>query len=211
MTGGTADCGPMFINSRGGRVSPMGLFAACLFCIGISAYGLTYTFTTIDVPSAASTECDGISGDQIAGTAFFNGTPDAQFLLESGTFSHSLFDISGQVTGISGGTVIGYQQTDTSHPGIRSFAQVSGTPENDQYDQVNPCYALGIDGQIIVGMRHLSDDSASVPQIGFTYNLGTRVFTDLINPAIYPELVMPAARSGNRPLPRRRDRRCIYL
>jgi hypothetical protein len=189
----------MFTENLGGR--SRGLFSAVLavglLCFGLRAQGVTYTFTTIDVPSADKTECDGISGDQIAGIAFFSGTPNGQFILQSGTFSQSLFELSGQVTGISDGALIGYQQTDTSHPGIRSFVEISATRDNDQYDEVNPCYALGIDQQNIVGMRDLQDNSASVPQIGFTYNLATQVFNDLINPAIYPELVMPKARSGN--------------
>ena len=173
------------------------MLLACWYCTGLRANAGTYTFTTIGVPSATKTECDGISGDQIAGTASFNGTPNGRFILQSGTFSDSLFELSGQVTGISGDTFIDYEQTDTSAPGIRSFAISPGASQNIQYDQLHPCYALGIDQQNVVGIRGLGDDSASVSQIGFTYNIATQLFTDLINPAIYPNLVIPKARSGN--------------
>jgi len=173
------------------------MFTICCFFMDLRADASTYTFTTIDVPSATKTECDGISGNQIAGTAYFNGTPNGRFILQSGTFSQSLFEISGQVTGVSGDTFIDYEQTDTSAPGIRSYAISPGAYQDIQYDQLYPCYALGIDQQNVVGIRQLSDDSASVPQIGFTYDIATQVFTDLINPAIYPNLVLPKARSGN--------------
>ncbi|MGA3170674.1 MAG: hypothetical protein ABSE62_06640 [Chthoniobacteraceae bacterium] len=176
------------------------MVAAVLWLLaGSNGMGQTYTFTTIDFPSALSTQCNGISGDQIVGAATLpEGQPDKLFVLQSGSFvSTYQFEISGKATGISNGTYTAYQQTATSSPGTMSFARgvLDGIVQYDMYD---PVYALGIDGQTVVGYRGNGWGNSSFGgTVGFAYDLSAGSFTDLINLAVYPEVVIPTAISGN--------------
>ncbi|HEX4084191.1 MAG TPA: hypothetical protein VHY22_04715, partial [Chthoniobacteraceae bacterium] len=157
------------------------------------------------MPTASDTWCVGISGDEILGYADIPPYYEKWFVLQDGTFSTSAFStvLGGLATGISGSDAIIYSQNDVSSPAVISSLDSTASGElgfiqNILYSQTYTTCALGIDGSTIVGVRGGLTLESQPVFTGFIYDVDSGGVNDLINPAIYPEGVVPTAVSGTR-------------
>ena len=133
-----------------------------------------YTYTTIKVPGALSTEAAGISVGVIVGTYedesliwhgfLYNGRTYTTLDFPGATWTHA--------TGISGGTIVGSYEDASGCP--HGFLYKGGTYTALDFPGATCTHATGISGSAIVG----SYEDASGCCHGFLYNGGTYTTLD---------------------------------
>lgn len=157
--------------------SVFGLLFAVLLCVPANAD--TFTFTTLDDPSAAySTNPCGISGNNIVG--YYWGLEPQGFIYNGSTYTtiNDPLALGGQGTwaqGISGSNVVGYYVPNQGPTQGFIHNGSTYTPCDDPQG-VNGTWAEGIDGNNIVGYYW----DISEQYHGFIYNGST--YTRLDDP-----------------------------
>lgn len=156
-----------------------------VIAIASSAYGTTYTYTPIDVPSAANTWPTGINnaGD-IVGT-YGDQSATYGFLYQGGKMYYPLQVPGGgyyqDFNGISNtGSIVGYYSSSTS-PYTRGFLDVGGTFTPINVPGATRTYPMGINSSgDIVGYSIGTNPLVPTNPEAFLYHAGT--FTTFLPP-----------------------------